>query len=141
MRGHGAGPRHLVEQGGLVAKTAGAPAKDAVAMYEEELCDSRHDGLFAPENPGKGLYTAGQWRRIATALDLSDRELDVVVLLFEGQKPTSIANHLCKTDGRHLSRETVRVYMDRLFQKARVADRLGLVLRIIRINQKLGEHD
>lgn len=119
---------------GMVSKRA--VAKRLVPESGEHV----HDDLCIPKNPSEGFFTTAQWQRIAEALDLSDRELRVAILLFEGQKREAIACHLCKADGSHLSPETVRVYIDRLFKKARVSDRVGFVLRIVRVHHKLSEH-
>jgi DNA-binding CsgD family transcriptional regulator len=80
-----------------------------------------------------GFFTAEQWTALGQILGLSDREREVTRLMIEGLSRTEIAARLRKPDGKRLSAETVRVYIDRIFQKARVEDRLHLGLRLVRI--------
>jgi DNA-binding NarL/FixJ family response regulator len=79
------------------------------------------------------LFTPAEWRRIGQELDLSGRELTIATLLIEGCTRDAIAYRLRKADGRCLSPDTIRVYVDRLYEKARVRDKMGLVRRIVRI--------
>lgn len=90
-----------------------------------------------PNNPGKDFFTPAQWRAIGQTLDLSERELEVTVLIVEGYSRDEIAARLRKADGTRLSAQTVRVYIERIFQKARVQDRLELALRLARICREI----
>jgi DNA-binding NarL/FixJ family response regulator len=85
------------------------------------------DRLLLPKNPGEGLLSAEDWGLVAARLRLSARERDVAKLMFEGKTRLQIARKLKCASG------TVRVYIDRLFAKLRVQDRLGMVLRVVRI--------
>jgi len=89
------------------------------------------------ENPGEGFFTSDEWRSLGDALDFSERELEVTVLLVAGFSRQAVAARLRKTDGSSVSSQTVRVYIDRIFQKARVHDRLGLVLRLARAHREI----
>jgi DNA-binding CsgD family transcriptional regulator len=89
--------------------------------------------LLSPENPVEGLFTSEEWDAIGRALDLSQREMAVTILLIKGVSRQAIAHYLHKADGSCISADTVRVYIDRVFRKARVTDRLELALRLARV--------
>jgi DNA-binding NarL/FixJ family response regulator len=78
-------------------------------------------------NPGEGLLSAEDWAAVAARCGLSARELSVATLMFEGKTRAQIARRL------HCAPGTVRAYIDRLFAKLRVEDRLGMALRVVRI--------
>ena len=88
--------------------------------------------LLLPENPAEGLLDPEDWRVLAHHLQLSPRELSVAMLMFKGKSRFQIERHLGIAGG------TVRVYIDRLFAKLNVQDRLGMALRIMRVH--LGNH-
>ena len=92
----------------------------------DTLATSASDAL--PRHPGHGLLSSEDWVRVATRLQLTARELSVAVLLFEGKTRFQIARKLQCASG------TVRVYIDRLFAKLNVKDRLGMVLAIVRLH-------
>ena len=93
--------------------------------------------LLSPGNPAAGLFTPEDWIAIGAALNLSPRELCIVVLIFEGRTRDSIARNLREADGTPLSTSTVRAYIDRLFEKLRVEDKVGLILRVVRVHRML----
>jgi DNA-binding NarL/FixJ family response regulator len=72
------------------------------------------------------------WTQVGRHLHLSARELSVAILIFEGAARAQIARRLGCAPG------TVRVYIDRLFAKLKVADRLGMALRVIRVAVAVG---
>jgi DNA-binding NarL/FixJ family response regulator len=86
------------------------------------------DGLLLSENPGVGMISPEDWVNVARHLQLSAREFSVAVLIFEGNSRFQIANRMDCAAG------TIRIYIDRLFAKLNVADRLGMVLRIMRVH-------
>ena len=94
---------------------------------------SRLPAIADPINPGEDFFSAEQWKMIGRALGFSEREREVTRLIIEGRTRTEIATILRKRNGDLLSEETVRVYVDRIFRKAYVPDRLGLALRLVRI--------
>ena len=99
------------------------------------------EDLLSPADPAEDLLSSEEWISIGIALDLSTRELCVAILIFEGQTRANIARQLHKKDGQPVSPATVRVYIDRLFQKLRVKDRVGFVQRIMRVHLTLSaEH-
>lgn len=77
------------------------------------------------------MLSPEQWSEVADFLQLTPREWQVAVLLFEGKTRDSIARHL------ELSTRTVRQHLERLHVKLDVCDRVGLVLRIIRVRDEL----
>ena len=91
--------------------------------------------LSTPTNPGHDFLSAEEWVRVAAKAELTARELSVAVLLFEGKTRAQTARKLRLAPG------TVRVYIDRLFVKFNVRDRVGLVLRIVRIHLAMGSEE
>ena len=87
-----------------------------------------------PRNPGEDMFSGEEWTLIAASLHLSARELSVAVLLFEGKTRFQIARKLRCAAG------TVRVYIDRLFAKLNVRDRLGMALGIVRVHLEMPLH-
>jgi DNA-binding NarL/FixJ family response regulator len=87
--------------------------------------------LLLPRNPGEEMLAAEEWERVAHQLQLSAREFSVAVLIFEGNSRHQIARRL------HCASGTVRIYIDRLFAKLNVPDRLGMVLRVMRVHLAL----
>lgn len=87
---------------------------------------------LVPENPGEDFFTRDQWEALRHAFDLSERELAVTILLVAGYSREEIAVRLTKADGSSISTDTLRVYIERIFAKGRIHDRLGLVLRLVR---------
>lgn len=83
------------------------------------------------EHPADNFLGAEDWLRIAERVRLTPRELSVAVLIFEGKSRYQIARTLRCAAG------TVRVYIDRLFAKLHVHDRVGLVLRLVRIHLEI----
>jgi DNA-binding NarL/FixJ family response regulator len=81
-----------------------------------------------PRHPGSGLLSDENWLQVAAQLHLTAREFSVAVLLFEGKTRFQIARRLKCAPG------TVRVYIDRLFAKLNVKDRLGVALGIVRVH-------
>jgi len=82
-------------------------------------------------HPGIGLLSPEEWTEVAASLQLTPREWEVAVVLFEGKTRESIARHL------GLATRTVRQYLERLHLKLDVSDRVGLVLQIIRVRDEL----
>ena len=87
--------------------------------------------LLSPQNPGMEFLSSEDWLTIAARLQLTARELSVAILIFEGHSRFQISRRLSCAPG------TVRVYIDRLFDKLQVNDRVGVVLRIVRVHWAL----
>ncbi|MFO0974549.1 MAG: helix-turn-helix transcriptional regulator [Phycisphaerae bacterium] len=70
------------------------------------------------------LFAPIEWQRIAAALSLSGRELEIVQLLFRDRKELAMAYEL------GISVHTVHTHLDRLYRKLDVAGRCAALLRI-----------
>lgn len=105
-------------------------AHESIRTSEDapERLDHFKEDLLSPENPGENLLSVEEWLTVARLLQLSGRERSVAILVFEGKSRSQIARELS------CSPETVRVYIDRLFEKLNVHDRVELVLRIVRVH-------
>jgi DNA-binding NarL/FixJ family response regulator len=79
------------------------------------------------KHPGEAFLTADKWEVVAGQFRLTRRELSVAILIFEGKTRYQIARRL------HCAPGTVRTYIDRLFAKLEVEDRLGMALRVVRV--------
>jgi DNA-binding NarL/FixJ family response regulator len=84
-----------------------------------------------PEKPGIDFMSGEAWVQVGERANLTTRELTVAILIFEGETRSAIARRLGCAPG------TVRVYIDRLFAKLNVQDRVDLVLRIVRIHRAI----
>ena len=82
-------------------------------------------------HPGEGLLSLEEWDRVGAHFGLTQRELAVARLIFEGKTRSQVARRLSCASG------TVRVYIDRLFAKLQVQDRLGMALRVVRAQREL----
>jgi len=85
--------------------------------------------MLLPADPGEDFLAGVEWVALANALRLTTRETVVAALLLQGRTRKGIAIRL------KVSPETVRVHIDRIFEKFHVQDRLGLALRIARIRE------
>lgn len=74
---------------------------------------------------------AATWQAIIDELALPPQQIRVVELILRGQQDKEIALLL------DLSFPTVRTYLKRIFDRVEVSDRVGLVLRIFAMAQKL----
>jgi len=83
------------------------------------------------EEPGAQLIADLQWKKISYLLGISERELDVCRLLFEGITREEIGERM------EIKVRTVRHYLERLHTKLRVNNRVALVLRIIQVRDAL----
>jgi DNA-binding NarL/FixJ family response regulator len=100
--------------------------------------DAVLEGLSSPEagdHPGKGLLSEDDWRRVGVQFRLTERELSVAILIFEGETRSQVARQLQCAPG------TVRVYIDRLFAKLGVRDRLGMALCVVRTHLSSASSD
>ncbi|MBI4718200.1 MAG: helix-turn-helix transcriptional regulator [Planctomycetes bacterium] len=70
------------------------------------------------------MLPAAQWRALATTLNLSGRELEIVRCLVEGGGDSATAVRL------GLSVHTVHTYLDRIYRKLAVRNRYELILRV-----------
>lgn len=81
--------------------------------------------------PAEGLISPQEWAEVAAALNMTPREWQVAVLIFDGKTRDTVARKL------NLKPRTVRQYLERLHDKLEVSDRVGLVLRILQVRDDL----
>ena len=81
------------------------------------------------------LLTDEQWLRIARRLAISERELQIVRLVFEDEAEKAIAARL------EISLHTVHAHLMHLHWKLGVKSRVGLVLRVFREHLADAEQD
>jgi DNA-binding NarL/FixJ family response regulator len=79
-------------------------------------------------HPSDNLLSEHAWEHIAEEFGLSAREVEVARLVFSGKSREEIANELGCSVG------SVRTYIDRVFKKLQVEDRLAMALRIVRVH-------
>ena len=66
-----------------------------------------------------------EWRDAATSMSLSRQQVRIIALVMRGKSDKEIAAEMS------LSKHTVRTYLNRIFTRLEVGDRIGLVLRIV----------
>ena len=93
-----------------------------------ETTFAMHDQPDARAHPGDNLLPQRAWEHIAVEFDLSAREIEVARLVFTGKSREEIAAELGCSVG------SVRTYIDRVFKKLQVEDRLPMALRIVRVH-------
>jgi DNA-binding NarL/FixJ family response regulator len=74
--------------------------------------------------PGRRLFDGRTWQRVAKALRLSDRELQIVQCIFDSKAEPAIAEEL------RISAHTVHSHLERLYRKLDVHERTGLTVRV-----------
>jgi DNA-binding NarL/FixJ family response regulator len=75
-----------------------------------------------------------EWKGLVRALDMSGRQAKIVELILQGKKDKQIALEL------GLSKHTVRTYLNRIFARLEVTDRLGLLLRVFADHRENCDH-
>ncbi len=73
---------------------------------------------------GRSVLSDSQWCLMAESLNLSPRELEVVLHVLDGDREAVIAEQM------GISRHTVHSYLERIYHKLHVASRCQLVVRI-----------
>jgi DNA-binding NarL/FixJ family response regulator len=94
------------------------------------VADEESPGDYAP-HPGSRLVVPEEWPAIARSFGLTTREREVVILLFRGRTCASIAQDLS------IRTRTVRQYLEQIYNKLDIQDRIELVLRIIEVRDEL----
>jgi DNA-binding CsgD family transcriptional regulator len=83
------------------------------------------DALWADVEMGwPAALEVGEWKRTVRMLGLSPQQARIVWLILEGKRDKQIAAKM------EVGIATVRTHLARLFVKARVADRVELVLKV-----------
>ncbi len=81
--------------------------------------------------PGQHQLSGQEWSDVARTMKLSIREQQVCRLLFDGLTRQVIAEQL------NISNRTVRHHMERIHQKLKVGNRVGVVLKIVHVRDHL----
>ena len=101
--------------------------RDPLLVEARESKDASRAGtLDLPHGESACPVTADQWQRIASALVLTPRELEIVSALFLGLDEKQIAVRLA------ISRFTVHTHLGRLYRKLGVDSARGVLLRVFR---------
>ena len=80
---------------------------------------------------GQDQLSIQQWSDVCRGMKMSLREQQVCKLLFDGLTRQKIAEHL------DISNRTVRHHMEQIHVKLNVCNRVGVVLRIIQLRDRL----
>jgi DNA-binding NarL/FixJ family response regulator len=78
------------------------------------------------ERAGRDLFLDHEWLRIAAALNLTRRQLEIVRCLFDNDVQSGIAQRL------GVSEHTVHTHVERLYRKLGVSSRCELLIRLFR---------
>jgi DNA-binding NarL/FixJ family response regulator len=80
-------------------------------------------------------FTVEQYRELVEPLGLPPQQARIVELILEGRKDKQIAREM------GLSFSTVRTYLQRVFARLEVTDRVELVVRVFAVRQSLLDDD
>ena len=95
--------------------------------------------LFEPTGSAEGrtadskIFSAPLWREIAHVLDLSDRELQIVLGIFDDKTAFAVSRRL------GISVHTVHTHLERLYHKLAVHRRPSLIVRVMAGYQTLSD--
>lgn len=78
-----------------------------------------------PLMKGSDILSSAQWQDVCTRLKLSDRELEVVVGVFDDLKEAAIASRL------GISAHTVHTHLERLYRKLGVNGRGRMIIEVL----------
>lgn len=84
----------------------------------------RNSGRQPAYHDGALMFRDEEWARLRQELHLSPREMQVVRLIFADDKEEAIAGEL------GISPSTVHTYIERLYRKLGVRDRVQMVVRV-----------
>lgn len=82
-------------------------------------------GRPRPLTKGSDILTSAQWSEVCSRLRLSDRELEVVVGVFDDLKEAAIASRL------GISAHTVHTHLERLYRKLGVNGRGRMIIEVL----------
>ncbi len=83
---------------------------------------------------GAAVFSSNSWMQLSTALQLSQRELQIVQHIFEDRKEDAIAFEL------GISPHTVNTYVQRLYSKLAVRSRAQLIVCVVSRYLEEGRH-
>jgi DNA-binding CsgD family transcriptional regulator len=76
------------------------------------------------ESPGRSIFSDRQWLSLARALQLSDRELQIIQCIFDDHTEATTAAQL------GISTHTIHTHLERLYHKLGVNTRCAVVIRV-----------
>lgn len=79
---------------------------------------------LANGSPGRSIFSDRQWLALARALQLSDRELEIVQCIFDDHTEAGMARQL------GISAHTIHTHLERLYRKLGVSTRCAAVVRV-----------
>ncbi len=90
---------------------------------------------LANARPGRSVLSKRQWLSLARALQLSERELEIVQCIFDDHTGAAMAREL------GISVHTIHTHLERLYRKLGVQTRSAVVVRVFAeyLNQSLTE--
>ena len=74
------------------------------------------------ESPGRSIFSDRQWLLLARALQLSDRELEIIQCIFDDHTEAATARQL------GISAHTIHTHLERLYHKLGVSTRCAAVI-------------
>jgi len=86
---------------------------------------STFPGRPRPLTKGSDILTPAQWGEVCSRLRLSERELEVVVGVFDDLKEAAIASRL------GISAHTVHTHLERLYRKLGVNGRGRMIIEVL----------
>lgn len=86
-----------------------------------------YGGRMSAQRDSRSILSSAEWERVARALQLSPRELELLKCCFDDLSERRVA------DALEISRHTVHTYVRRLYRKAGVRSRVELVLPAVAI--------
>ncbi|MCA9151864.1 MAG: response regulator transcription factor [Planctomycetales bacterium] len=81
---------------------------------------------FQTKVPDDFLFTAVEWRRLISSLDLPKRQSEILLLIVAGQADSEIAKKLS------IGAPTVRTHIKRILDRFGARDRTTLVIEVFR---------
>jgi ATP/maltotriose-dependent transcriptional regulator MalT len=78
-----------------------------------------------PLNKGSDILSAAEWQDVCARLKLTERELEVVVGVFDDLKEAAIASRL------GISAHTVHTHLERLYRKLGVNGRGRMIIEVM----------
>ncbi len=89
------------------------------------VADAPSTDRSRPLIKGSDILSPAEWQDVCTRLKLSDRELEVVVGVFDDLKEAAIASRL------GISAHTVHTHLERLYRKLGVNGRGRMIIEVL----------
>lgn len=106
-------------------KPASSDGNRLIRVSPTQLNHNQNAATLQVKTACRPLFNQDIWIAIQRSLKLSDREGQIMQLVFDDQKESSMAS------GLGISRHTVNTYLQRLYQKLDVSSRVQLIVRVV----------